>query len=440
MRSLVGLLLPLLLPTLVLAQEESWFPLAEGNTWKYASKVKVKVEVGPFGDVKKRLDTPLRVTAVCGAPSMIGGELFYPVQWTDNTGALDSRVWIRCEGMQIHIARSLGGRLLLLPGDLNQGHGVNLKFGYGDKKAALKSHSVGAPTAIRVAAGNYQAIPVFAKLQVTPIKATTTVWYALGVGPVVIHERIKLKGTDTQHKLQLTSFTPGRRQPAAPPEIPTRPAPRAQPTPTQPVPTQPVPHAQPYPSAEPIPPAQPEPRGQVGNGFRLVQELVAHGNPEKWRELEALSAQAAALSAKLGLMSVRRQLPDAQQVVSGLASGSVLDDMLLVSDGPVQALAIDGSFVFMNGDLTVSGNVLGSVIICSGNVIVTGTIKNSLILSRGEVRTQGYTKSSLFQARSVSATGFSSTCIYVDTQRRVAQSKRDVVKAAPGPLNLFDGK
>jgi hypothetical protein len=442
MRSLFGLLLLLLTPA-VHAQEESWFPLQEGNTWQYSSKVKVKVEVGPFGDVKQKVGTPLRVTAVCGAPSMIEGELFYPVKWTDNTGALDTRVWIRSEGMQIHLARSIGGRLLLVPGDLSGSNGVRLKFAFGGKKVSLKGHTVGAERPINTQAGAFQAIPVASTLRLDLVKISTMVWYARGVGPVMISERVKLKGTDTTHSLQLVSFTPAQRAEVPPPPPYRQPPPPSQPPP--PTHRQPPPPSQPPPArpphAEPYPPAQPlQPRGHAGNGFRLVRELVANGQPEKWRELESLSAQATRLSAELGLTLQRGNLPDAQLVVGGLTSRTVLDDTLLVSDGSVQTVAVDGSFVFMNGDLTVSGDVLDSVVICSGDIVVTGTIKGSLILSRGRARTESYTKASLFQTQGVSATGFSNACIYVGTQRRVAQSRRDVAKAGPGPLNLFDGR
>ena len=55
MRSLLGLLI--LLPALVHAQEETWFPLQEGNTWVYASKVTIKVKVPVLGRLKKKVNT-----------------------------------------------------------------------------------------------------------------------------------------------------------------------------------------------------------------------------------------------------------------------------------------------------------------------------------------------------------------------------------------------
>ena len=137
-----------------------------------------------------------------------------------------------------------------------------------------------------------------------------------------------------------------------------------------------------------------------------------------------------------------RELPDAQLVVEGLSSRSVVDETLLLSDGPVTVLGLDEAVVFVNGDVTITGDVLDSIVVSTGALTVTGTVKGALILSRGEVRTESYVKASLFEARFLRASGNSKACFYVGTTKQVRRSHddRSLERVRERPLDLFRGR
>ncbi len=133
-------------------------------------------------------------------------------------------------------------------------------------------------------------------------------------------------------------------------------------------------------------------------------------------------------------------LPLPQLMVRGLSSRVVVDGTLLLSDGSIDTHGLDESFAFVNGDVTIAGNVLDSFVLCTGKITVTGTIEDSLVLARGGVRTKGYVKASLLQAKQLTASGDSIRCVYVATTAKVRQSTGDRSAQRPGPLDLFRGR
>jgi hypothetical protein len=128
-------------------------------------------------------------------------------------------------------------------------------------------------------------------------------------------------------------------------------------------------------------------------------------------------------------------------VVEGLTAPSVVDGTLLVSDGGVDVYGLDDAAVFVQGDVTVRGDVLDALVVCTGAITVQGTVKRSLLLTRGSLRCDGYLKESLVEAQVARSSGYSKRCVWVRTRREVGRQQHDrVLEEEPSLFALFRGR
>jgi hypothetical protein len=121
--------------------------------------------------------------------------------------------------------------------------------------------------------------------------------------------------------------------------------------------------------------------------------------------------------------------------------GEAVEGCLLISSGPLaeQLVAVDGSVLFVNGDVKGCGSVNESVIFCNGEIGYINEVRNSIVIATGGFAGSTGAKGCFFQVQSVGGHTSSRDNVYVNLKEVAAKTSagNQFVQTEEGPLQMF---
>lgn len=182
--------------------EDPWMPVQEGAKWTYV--VKKKVAVAGFNVVKEGTAT----LTVTGKEKVLGVDCWV-FAWSEATGndSDQAKIWMSAEGQKILVLQTTGDFSPIVPVDFDK---KEYNATITTDGAVMKAKTtVVAEEEVEVPAGKYKTEKVETSAEAAAAKATTTVWYARGVGPVRVVRLAEAAGAAAEKEFLLKSFEKG---------------------------------------------------------------------------------------------------------------------------------------------------------------------------------------------------------------------------------------
>jgi hypothetical protein len=196
---------------------------------------------------------------------------------------------------------------------------------------------------------------------------------------------------------------------------------------------------------------------------RFIDQMATRkgfATPERWELAYQLARAAAARASKLGgkefrapeldlsKMAVLAASPpagpsDAKVLLEGgdRGDGETVAGCLLISGGPLaeQIVAVQGSVVFVNGDIKGCGSVSESVVVCNGEIGYVNEVRNSVLVATGGFAGSTGADGCFFDVRSVGGHTRSRDNVYVNLKEVAAKrsERNQFIPTEEGPLRMF---
>lgn len=391
------------------ADDKAWFPMAVGNSWTYDVEVSATVP-GVGSAVVKRGSASLRVTGT----REVGGLTCYVVKFK-GLDSSDTLVVHEANG-ELKIVSATSATLILLPGNLGARKPAAATVHAGGAAVKLSDHTVGQPQALKTPAGEYQAVPVRATVDVGGgVKARTAVWYAAGVGPVKMEMTGKTAGNVAGKRVLVLKRASRGAAPVKPVE------------PVKPV--KPIKPIKPVEPAKLVEPGTAKQAAGAGGALdRLIASAVKAGADSD--AAKQLAARAAAVVARAKALAEVGPGPGAGLPITvsadDVSAAARTSGKLIITSGDLSGPSFEGCVLIVSGDITVTGMIKNCVVLCSGDVSVAGYLKDSTVAIAGDVSVAGYLKESVVEVDGdLAISGYSKQTVYINTQPAVGRQKGD---------------
>jgi hypothetical protein len=196
---------------------------------------------------------------------------------------------------------------------------------------------------------------------------------------------------------------------------------------------------------------------------RFIDQMATRkdfATPERWELAYRLARAAAARASKLAGKEFRAPELDLPKMAALTAcpsagpsnakvlleggdhgDGETVTGCLLISGGPLaeQLVAVQGSVLFVNGDIKGCGNVSESVVFCNGEIGYVNEVRNSVLIATGGFAGSTGADGCFFDVRSVGGHTRSRDNVYVNLKEVAAKrSERNrFVQSEESPLQMF---
>lgn len=197
----------LLLASAAACADDSYLPAGKDFTWTY--DLTMNTQVGG-------ISVPVKgsATCVCSGPEKIGDFEFWVYSWAEerrNHPKTEVKVWARCSPELVAVLKATGEDFHILPMELKKTEKKEVKVLLGDGDAVVASTVVGEEE-IETPAGKFKCVKVTAETSMRAIKASTTTWYAKGVGVVKsVHASDVAGSVKAERELVLKKFDKGEK-------------------------------------------------------------------------------------------------------------------------------------------------------------------------------------------------------------------------------------
>jgi len=352
------------------AAAEEYLPLAPGHTWVYDCQTETTAAV-----VRTRDEAT--VTARCRDATRIDGRACYRVEWSSDDPDQDVVIWVASGGGEVHVLRSSGRRLPLVP---KLGGRERVRVEVDGQAVVLEERATRPAEPVQVPAGDFEAVPVTSTVAAPAVRVVTTTWYARGVGAVKIVETVEAPATRVARTFVLREFradgggAPGPREERE--------------------------------TVEDLTPEGPVLEREDGRrgGLRNLVRRVAGGD-ETEADWDRVGELAEALLARAREHRPEQAVELAVPVNERVRRGAPLiltgptRDRLVAARGVQATTFVRGSVVVCDGDVAVAGYLRGAVLLVDGDVEVTSYVRDCVVVATGEVEVAGYVRDSVVLAR-----------------------------------------
>lgn len=141
------------------------------------------------------------------------------------------------------------------------------------------------------------------------------------------------------------------------------------------------------------------------------------------------------------LLAAAHELNDAGPSLDGLvltqdvAQGAKLMGQLVVTDGPVEALRIEGCAVFTTGKAITGAYITDSLVVAATDVVTGSYLTNSVVLAGQQVAVGSYANHNVIDAGRVAVGSRSSGNVYLKVKPHVG-SRSNGDRVLPGDTRL----